>query len=544
MKNLVHLVLAALLSLHLLGCGGGGGSSEGDGTPPGEVSSLMATGGDGSVTLIWTNPADGDLFGVRIMRKIGSAPTNAQDGDFIFQGNVETYVDGTAVAGTSYFYTLFTYDEVPNFSAGSSTWVRVPIVERLSVATGGTEGNGSSGDDAVPGVAMSQDGRYVVFASLASNLVSGDTNSAADVFRHDRQTGTTIRVSLADDESQGNQAVAEYPHVDSSGRYIIFSSSATNLVPGDTNATTDVFVRDVDGGTTIRASVGDDESQADSYSYSRRVSGDGNLALFASPASNLVVGDSNGASDIFIRNIVGGTTTRMTVDTLGGDPNSISQLPNISRNGSYVVFVSSASDLVAGDTNGVMDIFWHSIAGGTTERVSIGDDESQGNGAAVATIPAVSNDGRYVLFVSSASNLVANDTNGAADVFLRDRTGGTTTLISRSTAGVQANATSNYATMDDDATYIFFVSSATNLVDGDNNGRSDLFVHERASGKTERLSTAADGTEGNGSVLYPPATTSDGSFVAFVSRASNLVSGDTNAAGDVFLVTNSLFGSP
>ena len=545
MRSLLVLSLAAFLSLQIIGCGGGGGGGGGgDGTAPGEVSNLNAAGGDSSVNLTWVNPADGDLFGVRIMRKTGSAPANWQDGELVFSGSGTAYVDATAVANTSYFYSLFTYDEVPNYSNGVSTWVRVPFIERVSVATGGAEGNNSSGDNAVPGVAISQTGRYVVFASLASNLIGSDTNSAADVFRHDRETDTTIRVSVADDESQANLAVAEYPHVSSSGNHVVFGAAATNLVLNDTNGQTDTFLRNVSGASTERPSVADDESQANSYSNGRRVSGDGNLVVFASPASNLVVGDGNGVFDIFVRNRGAGTTTRVSLNTGNGDANGLSQLPNINRGGRYIVFVSSASDLVAGDTNGVNDIFWLDLSGGSTERVSVADDESQGNGAASATLPAVSNDGRYVAFISGASNLVSGDNNGAADAFVRDRISGTTVCVSKSTDGTLGNAATNYLTMCDSGQFIFYVSTATNLVEGDTNGQADLFVHDRISGKTARLSSALSGAQGNGSVLYPPATSSDGSLVAFVSRASNLVTGDTNGDGDVFVVANTLFGSP
>ena len=545
MRFFVTLFLAATLPICLCSCGGGGGGGNGGDTEaPGNVSALLATGGDNAVNLTWTNPQDGDLFGIRIMRKTDTPPANPQDGDVVFQGNSTAFIDGTAIAGTSYYYALFTYDEVPNYSSGVSTWIRVPIVERVSVATGGTEGNNSSGDNAVPGVAIDQTGRYVVFASLASNLIGSDSNSAADVFRHDRQTGTTIRVSVADDESEANLAVAEYPHVNSSGNHVVFGAAATNLVLNDTNGQTDTFLRDVSGASTERPSIADDESQANSYSNGRRVSGDGNLVLFASPASNLVVGDSNGVFDIFLRNRGAGTTTRVSLDTANGDANGLSQLPNISRGGRYIVFVSAASDLVAGDTNGMNDIFWLDLSGGSIERVSVADDESQGNGAAAATLPAVSNDGRYVAFISAASNLVSGDNNGAADAFVRDRILGTTVCVSRSTDGTLGNAATNYLTMCDSGQFIFFVSTATNLVDDDTNGHSDLFVHDRISGKTTRLSLSLSGAQGNGNVLYPPAATSDGSFVAFVSRASNLVTGDTNGDGDVFVVANTLFGSP
>src|SRR5437660_1328853 len=249
-------------------------------------------------------------------------------------------------------------------SAGAQTTVRV------SVASGGTEG-----DDASLGSALSADGRFVAFDSAATDLVAGDTNGASDVFVHDRQTGTTERVSVASDGTQANN-VSSYPALSADGRFVAFQSDATNLVAGDTNGATDVFVHDRQTGATERVSVasgGGTQGNRNSGGFFAfpALSADGRLVAFQSDATNLVARDTNGATDVFVHDRQTGTTERVSVASGGSQGNGFSAGPVLSADGRFVAFHSTATNLVAGDTNGATDVFVHDRQTGTTERVSV-----------------------------------------------------------------------------------------------------------------------------------------------------------------------------
>ncbi len=196
----------------------------------------------------------------------------------------------------------------------------------------------------------------MAFESNASNLVSGDTNGRPDVFVHDRQTGATERVSMASDGTQGNSDSGS-PALSTDGRYVVFRSWATNLVPNDTNNMGDVFVHDRQTGETTLVSVASDGTQANRHSYSRSITFDGRYVVFYSDADNLVPGDTNGTWDVFVHDRQTGTTERVSVASDGTQPNNFSNDPAITDDGRYVAFRSDASNLAPGDTNGYEDIF-------------------------------------------------------------------------------------------------------------------------------------------------------------------------------------------
>src|SRR6266446_5737670 len=312
-------------------------------------------------------------------------------------------------------------------SAGAQT------TERVSVASGGTEANGASLSSA-----LSADGRFVAFDSAATDLVAADTNGVSDVFVHDRQTGATERVSVASggaqaDGSSGLIGFAFPPALSADGRFIAFVSVATNLVAGDTNGATDVFVRDRQTGTTERVSVASGGTQANNASRYPALSADGRFVAFQSDATNLVVGDTNGMTDVFVHDRQTGTTERVSVASGGGtqgtgNSGGFFAFPALSADGRFVAFQSDATNLVAGDTNGATDVFVHDRQTGTTERVSVASGGTQGNGFSAG--PALSADGRFVAFHDTATNLVAGDTNGASDVFVHDRQTGTPERVS------------------------------------------------------------------------------------------------------------------
>ncbi len=426
-----------------------------------------------------------------------------------------------------------------NGIASARTWLTQPngqqvdlelvlgATTRVSVASDGTQGNNSS--DYTP--ALSADGRYVAFYSIASNLVSGDTNDVSDVFVHDRQTGQTARVSVASDGAQGN-GHSYGPSLSADGRYVAFGSYASNLVSGDTNEVADIFVHDRQTGQTTRVSVASDGTQGNGRSINSSISADGRYVAFASEASNLVNGDSNGQSDIFVHDRQLGQTTRISVASNGAQGNSYSDSPSLSADGRYVAFWSLASNLVSGDTNGWYDIFVRDRQTGQTTRVSVASDGTQGNNNAYDA--SLSADGRYVAFRSEASNLVSGDTNGCYDVFVHDRQTGQTTRVSVASDGTQGNGRSYGPSLSADGRYVAFWSVANNLVSGDTNSWHDVFVHDRQTGQTIRDSVASDGTQGNRESIQP-ALSADGRYVAFWSYASNLVSGDTNEVADIFV---------
>jgi Tol biopolymer transport system component len=282
----------------------------------------------------------------------------------------------------------------------------------VSITSSGGQSNGFKDDPGITG-----DGRYIVFSSSSSNLVAGDTNSKVDVFVHDRTTGTTSRVSVASDGAQSSDTSTK-PFISRDGRWVTFDSVATNLVAGDTNALRDIFVHDRQTATTVRASVASDGSQSNGDSDDPTVSADGRYVAFESVASNLVTGNTNVKRDIFVRDTAGGTTELVSVDSLGGPSNNESRGAAISADGRWVAFMSLASDLVSGDTNGKRDVFVHDRQAATITRWSVATDGTQGNGD--STGPAVpSDDGQHVAFLSIASNLVPDDTNGTRDVFVR-----------------------------------------------------------------------------------------------------------------------------
>ena len=284
---------------------------------------------------------------------------------------------------------------------------------------------------------VSGDGRYVAFQSSANNLVAGDTNGAGDIFVHDSQTGQTTRVSV---DSTGVQANSIFGSSDSSisvdGRYVAFISNGTNLVPGDTNGIQDVFVHDRQTGQTERVSISSTGAQANGGVNNPYISGDGRYVTFASTASNLVAGDSNGVSDIFVHDRQTGQTSRVSVDSAGDQGNSHSEFPVISGDGRFVAFQSVATDLVAGDTNSSADIFVHDRQTGQTTRASKNSSGVQANSASLS--PAISQDGNFVTFESFATNLVSGDTNGFYDIFVHDLQTGQTSRVSVDSSGNQA----------------------------------------------------------------------------------------------------------
>jgi Tol biopolymer transport system component len=399
---------------------------------------------------------------------------------------------------------------------------------RVSVDSAGGEGDHDS-----TYTFIAANGRIVAFTSDATNLVAADTNGAGDVFVHDRTTGTTERVSVDSSgvEANGFNYVTS---ISADGRIVAFTSDATNLVALDLNHVFDCFLHDRTTGSTERVSVGASGQEGNGSSGWASLSANGGSVAFTSLAANLVTGDVNFAWDVFVRDRIGGTTRRMSVDSSGAEGNGASLLAALSADGNVVAFESSASNLVASDNNGMRDLFVHDRTTGVTERVSVDSSGAEGDDDSGYFAPSLSADGRIVAFVSTATNLVANDTNGFLDVFVHDRTTGITERVSVDSSGAEGDDDSSYPVLSADGRLVAFQSGATNLVANDTNATTDIFVHDRATGVTERVSVDSAGAEED-SYSGGPSLTPDGTLVAFYSTASNLVANDSNGSTDVFV---------
>jgi len=474
---------------------------------------------------------------------------------------------------------------------GSTAWAQV--TQRVSVGA-----NGQQGDHYSTRPLVSADGRYVVFSSHAANFGTGDEPGFDDVFLRDRQLGTTELISVDSNEVPGNWG-GNASSISPDARFVVFMSGSTNLVPGDTNGSSDVFVRDRLNGTTERvsyypngattsgpswggaisadgryvtysyefsggghllgnqdfkdvyvwdrqtatgeiASVGMGASPTDGDSFRNSISADGRYVAFESLATNLVPGDVNGKSDIFVRDLQTDTTECVSLASGGIPSDGDSDHPSMSADGRYVAFVSGATDLVSGDTNGHTDVFVHDRQSGTTERVSVSSGGTQGDADIAyfwsSQATAISPDGRYVAFESLATNLVAADTNGLCDVFLRDRQLGTTRRISVTSGGIQGSGDSLSPTLSADARYVSFMSYAEDLDPSDTNGVADAFLRDRA-GDPSFTSLCVPGF---GGVIACPCANPSGGFGQGCDNSSMNGGALLSATGGSYLSSDSL----
>jgi tricorn protease-like protein len=369
-------------------------------------------------------------------------------------------------------------------NANSDVFVRdlqTGITQRVSVSSTGVQANGGSGL-----TALSADGHVVAFQSSAPNLVPGDTNGTSDIFVHSLVTGTTQRVSVSSTGAQANGG-SGYATLSADGNLVTFSSDASNLVAGDTNQTTDVFVHNMATGVTQRVNVSTSGAQANMGTDAfARISADGRFVAFSSGASNLVAGDTNNRPDVFVRNLATGTTVRVSVSSTGAQVYRASYAMAISADGRVIAFFSRASKLAPHDTNHQTDVFVRNRATSKTRLVSVSTSGAQANLG--ATVAAVSADGRVVVFESPATNLAGHDSNRVEDIFVRNRTLHRTWRVSVSSSEAQANGPSYLPAISADGRTVVFESSASNLVPGDTNHVLDVFVRDRITGTTHRVS--------------------------------------------------------
>jgi uncharacterized repeat protein (TIGR01451 family) len=415
------------------------------------------------------------------------------------------------------------------------------VIEPISVAPDGAIGNDSSvvGDHLGDYGDMTPDGRFVAFASAASNLVPGDTNGVGDVFVRDRRTGVTERVSVGPRGVQGDGdsnffGIATAPAISDDARYVAFKSDASNLVKGDRNQLTDVFVRDRAAGTTERIS-------GDGGGDNPGISPDGNFVAFETFDF-----DGDFAQDIYLRDRTTGAIERISVSHDGSEVFGTSEDPVVA-NGPVVAFASSAPNLVPGDGQSNIDVFVRDLSGPspTTERVSVSSDEEPAGEFDTSRNPAITGDGRFVAFQSDAQNFTAVPQTGFfSDVFVRDRQGGgTTVLASPNAAGSEASGQSEDPEISPNGRFVAFASFASDLIAGttDPDGElvRDAFVRDLTAGSTEMVSLNSAHQQatrdGNHDDVGAGPVSADGLVTLMGTQADNLFAGDNNLVNDVYV---------
>lgn len=385
---------------------------------------------------------------------------------------------------------------------------------------------------------LSANGRFVAFWSSATNLVPNDTNAKQDVFVKDLVTGAIERVSV---DSTGLEADGDStdPSISADGRIVAFQSAATNLDALDTNLRLDIYVRDRVLGTTTRVSTDSAGLEGNHDATRADVAPNGQVVAFQSRASNLVPNDANNKADAFVKVLASGVLECMSLDANGVPGDNTSGSPALSADGRLVAFHSLAGNLLPGDVNGQFDVFLRDRQTNSIERLSVTPLLQEAD--YFSQTPSISADGRFVAFSSTATNLVANDTNNLFDVFVRDTTLDVTQRVSVDSQGYQGNSTSQASSISAEGRFVVFQSSASNLVTGDTNGgpfnlEFDVFVHDALLRTTTRLSVNDSGVQANSGSSFHPCIAANAGRVAYYSDATNIVSGDTNGARDLFVI--------
>jgi hypothetical protein len=411
-------------------------------------------------------------------------------------------------------------------TVATAAYAQPPTTERASVSSAGKEGNSHSTNCDVT------DARVVAFDSAASNFVRDDFNDQIDVFVSEAPGGETTRVSVRPDGGRP-QAYTEFPRLSDGGRFVAFHGYTYDLRRGgNRNRRLTVFLHDRKTGRTRRASDRSDGTRAFGHSYDASISASGRFVAFTSDAPNVAMkGDENGVPDVFVHARKTRKTNRVSLSRSLGDPDHESGDPDISADGRYVAFTSFATNLIRNDANReTPDIFVYDRERRRTELVSMTSEGEQSSG--YNDNPAISEGGRLVSF-TAYSSLDESDVNGVADVYAHDRRTGSTQLVSRGDAG-PGDATSDYSSISDDGRYVAFLSPASNLVVGDTNGEADVFLRDLVEQTTTRVSVGHEEQQAN-DAAWGPAISGDGRFVCWSSEADNLVPNDTNEASDVFV---------
>ena len=392
-------------------------------------------------------------------------------------------------------------------------------ISRISLDSAGRQ---ATDDSYAP--AISADGRYVAFDSEAADLVPRDSNRVTDVFVRDRRTGRTNRVSVSNSGHEGDRG-SYTPAISGDGRWVAFVSEATDLVAKDTNGDPDVFLHDRRTKRTVRLSLASDGRET-TGGTSPAISRNGRYVVYNVGTPLRSVGDDSDLAGVFVYDTKTKTRTRL--------PGVAGVDPSISADGRFVAFSSEVRDLVPGDTNRVFDCFVFDRRTKRIMRVSVGAKGRQGNGESSGAV--ISANGRYVAFSSTATNLIRRDTNAVDDIYVRDLRARTTRRVSVPAGGGQANGTSGGPVLSGDGRYLLYLSAAANLLRG-GKGQADFHIYwaDLRIGALRRVTASPAGRPANGESTSFPSLSADGRTVAFGSRASNLVQGDTNGRDDIFV---------
>jgi hypothetical protein len=370
----------------------------------------------------------------------------------------------------------------------------------------GTDGCYANGESTFP--FTNTDGRYVVYMSVASNLIAGDTNGSADIFLKDMLTGTTTRVSLRQNGAQLS-APSTRPSMSGDGKKIVFNTTASNIIANDTNGQPDCYMYNTATGPAgiQRISLGDQGQQANGFNFRCDISESAAAVVWVSDATNLISTPGLGTPKraVYVRNLLNNTTELVSKTPTGHFPSQTATRAAIGANARFVVYQSTATDIVPGDPDSNFDIFRYDRQTGQTVEVSV--DKNDNRAAAASTRPVVSADGRYVAFVSNSSQLVPVDKNHTRDVFMRDMLSGTTFLLSVNTAEQQG------------------VPCGTPLASAASPSTDAADMADAAG------VVPAAGSLGADDISTRPTVSDDGLVVAFISDVCNLVPEQAQMAG-------------
>ena len=394
----------------------------------------------------------------------------------------------------------------------------------VSASATGEPGNGQSSF----GVSVSADGRYVAFASMATNLEPADPDTVVDVFVKDLSTGV---VQLASQTAGGIKAdaISERPSISADGHKVAFVSAADNLDPDDPDGYPDVYVKDLQTGDLTLVSRGADGAKADTGAVAGTLSADGSTVAFSSSATNLVAGAVAG-SHVYVKSLDSGALT--LVDGGGvvrPDQQSGAGSPELSADGQVVAFTTDIA-LDAADTDQRSDVYVRNLDSGELLLASVNADGTKAESP--ATSPSISADGTLVAFATASTNLVPEDVDDSSDVYLKNLTDGSLTLESTDATGTKANQSADYPALSADGGYLAFSSDATNLGLDTPPLVKQAYRKDLHSGELQPVSVTAAGVPGD-YLSIEPSVAGDGSVVAFYSPSTNLVPDGDNRVADV-----------
>jgi hypothetical protein len=409
----------------------------------------------------------------------------------------------------------------------------VAATDELTLAS--TSDTGEKGDVDSFDTSVSADGTIVAFWSFATNLDPADSDADSDVYAKNVITGDITLVSTSDTGVKGNGA-SEYPSVSADGASVAFYSSATNLDPGDTDSNVDVYVKHLATGEIILVSISDTGVKGDGDSYYPSLSADGSSVAFWSVATNLDPNDTDPIPDVYVKDLTTGDITLASTSDAGAKGNGNSFDPSLSADGTRVAFLSSATNLDPGDTDGLDDVYVKDLTTGDTVLASTSDTGAKSaNGSSFA--PSLADNGIHVTFTFGGTDLDPADTDFLSDVYVKNLISGDLTLVSTSDSDMKGDGPSMGSpstSISADGARVTFLSEAGNLDECDQDLNTDVYVKDLNTGDITLASTSSFGVKSDG-YSFGSALAADGQWVAFFSSGSNLDPGDTDSINDVYV---------